>query len=137
MPMLSGFMAAAHSTACAVWRNAAAGCVSAALAVLFTPGIAQSPRPSVQQPEIVLQSGHQISTLVMSQDGGLVATAGGAEGDGTIKLWQLSTDRQLRTFVGHGGRLYFLALSPDRRLMASLHEDNTIRIWNIVTGREL
>jgi WD40 repeat protein len=102
--------------------------------------MAQVRPPSTNgRPELVIQTGHtwRIETLAFSQDGRLLASISGSRGDGTIKLWEVSTRRQLRTLVGHTGGVNAIALSPDGRWLASGSEDDTIRIWDVVTGLEV
>ena len=39
------------------------------------------------------------------------------------------------TFRGHAGRVTNLDFSPDGRTVASISDDNTIRLWNVETGK--
>jgi WD40 repeat protein len=103
-----------------------------------------SVKPKQNRPELVHQTGHayKLRLLEFSADGKLVASAdsiprGGYHGDGTIKLWEVATGRQLRTLAGHSARIFALAFSPDKVLMASAGDDGTIRIWNVMSGREV
>ena len=43
----------------------------------------------------------------------------------------------LRTFVGHSGTIYSIAISPNGQLLASGSADKTIKRWNLHTGQEL
>jgi WD40 repeat protein len=94
-----------------------------------------------EKPELVLQTGHAYAPLMLafSADSRLVASADWypSTGDGTIKLWEVATGRQLRTLSGHTGAIFALVFSPVKEILASSGDDGTIRIWNVVTGREL
>jgi len=103
------------------------------------------PTETGSRPELVLQTGHRfpLRALAFSGDSKLIASTDyihssyGVHGDGTIKLWEVSTRRQLRTLVGHNDTVTTLAFSPDGRWLASGSDDDTIRIWDVETGREL
>ena len=55
-------------------------------------------------------------------------------GDNTLRLWDLKTGHQLRTFYNHLGQLDSVAVSPNARLVASGSSDNTVKVWDIDTG---
>ena len=109
------------------------------------------------KPEIVIQSRHTkpINAIVFSPDGSWLAS--GANDD-TIKIWEISTGHLLRTLYGHSSNVNALAVSPDGKLLASGSgdmtskrefptfrqggivggtRDNTIKIWDVQTGREI
>jgi WD40 repeat protein len=54
-----------------------------------------------------------------------------SESDPTLRQYQV------RQFTGHGVQLRRLALSPDGSRIASIARDNTLRLWDAKTGREL
>ncbi len=67
----------------------------------------------------------------MSADAKIVVSAG------RPTVWEISTGRKLRTFKGHELSPVRLALSADGRLAISGSNDNTTRVWDVPTGREL
>jgi WD40 repeat protein len=75
-----------------------------------------------------------IYSVAISPDGKMMASGGE---DKTIKLWEVSSGKLLRNFMGHSERIKTIAFSPDGQLIASGDDDNTIRVWNIGTGKEL
>ncbi len=89
-----------------------------------------------QAPELVVQSGHtwRIDSMVVSPDGKLVASASGRQGDGTVKLWETATGRNIRTLSAGGANA--LAFSPDGKSLAA-GDDFSISIWEVNSGREL
>jgi WD40 repeat protein len=115
-----------------------------------------TPANSSGKPELILQTGHTKSAnaIAFSPDNRWLASGGK---DNVIKIWDLNTGNVLRTLYGHGSNVNALAVSPDGKLLASGSgdinderdlgtftqggviggEDNTVRIWNVETGREL
>ena len=113
-----------------------------------------------QKPELVVQTGHGtwIQSITFSHDGKILATSGAT----TIKLWEVSTGRLIRTLPGHpsgkvklefevetydpvvdffssmgrgGMRLpHSLSFSPDGETLASGSNGGTIIIWDLATG---
>ena len=55
--------------------------------------------------------------------------------DRTIKLWDISTGRQVATLRGHHGGVRGLAVSRDGKLLVSSGEDNSIRFWRASPAR--
>lgn len=54
--------------------------------------------------------------------------------DGTIKLWDLSTDSEVYSIPAHKEAVNTIAISLDRRLIVSGGEDNTAKVWNLDIG---
>ncbi len=57
--------------------------------------------------------------------------------DGTIKLWNVETGKEIRTLKGHDGYVLSVNFSPDGKTLVSGSDDNTIKLWNVETGKEI
>lgn len=90
-------------------------------------------------------SGHggEFHGISFSPDGTRLATSGE---DNTVRIWDVSRGQELRTLTGHeaGENNYHIAslipgvlavaYSPDGKLLASVGEDGTARIWDPESG---
>jgi WD40 repeat protein len=109
------------------------------------------------KPELILQAGHakSVNAVAFSPDASWLASGGK---DNAVKIWDTATGSVLRTLNAHASNVNALAVSPDGKLLASGSgdiadqrdleafskggvvggtEDNTVRIWDVQTGREL
>ena len=75
-----------------------------------------------------------INSIAFSPDGKTLASG---STDNTIKIWQMSSGKELRTLTGHSDQVCSVAFSPDGKTLASGSTDNTIKIWQVDTGNEL
>ncbi len=121
------------------------------------PSAPAIPATPSDKPELILQTGHTRSAnaVAFGPDNRWLASGGK---DNVIKIWDLATGNVLRTLYGHTSNVNALAVSPDGKLLASgsgdINDkrdlwsftqggvvggaaDNTVRIWNVQTGREL
>jgi Tol biopolymer transport system component len=57
--------------------------------------------------------------------------------DGSIRLWDPATGKQLRQWTGHDGWVRAVAFSPDGKKLASGGKDQVIRLWHTATGKLL
>src|SRR5262249_35617420 len=57
-------------------------------------------------------------------------------GDRSVKLWDLSTKRQV-ALTGHTSGVIWGAFSPDGRILATGSPDCTIRLWSLTTHRPI
>ena len=103
---------------------------------VLTPQIQQNPIISSTANISLVKSlnGHSDSVWVVafSPDGQTLVS--GSQ-DQTIKLWDLDTGKLLRTFTGHTGAIWSVALSNGQ--LASGSSDNTIKFWDLDTGELL
>ena len=56
---------------------------------------------------------------------------------GLVPSWSLSTSPRLRAILkGHTQAVYSVAFSPDGKTLASGSRDQTIKLWDVQTGKE-
>ncbi|MEQ9414773.1 MAG: hypothetical protein RIF39_13130, partial [Cyclobacteriaceae bacterium] len=77
-----------------------------------------------QSIETIIQQGHELTVLsvTVSPNSNLVATG---SRDKSAKLWELSTGREVRSFLGHEGKINCIDFSPDGKLMITSSPDKT------------
>ncbi|HEU5443222.1 MAG TPA: serine/threonine-protein kinase, partial [Steroidobacteraceae bacterium] len=76
----------------------------------------------------------RVRSVAYSPDGRRLVTA---SHDGTARVWDAATGRQILVLEGHGGPVISAAFSPDDHRIATGSFDKTARIWDAVTGRQL
>ena len=57
--------------------------------------------------------------------------------DGTARIWDLASGRELVTLKGHSAEIRSVAYSPDGRQIVTGSYDHTARVWDAASGREL
>ncbi len=75
-----------------------------------------------------------INSIAFSPDGKTLASG---STDNTIKIWQMSSGKELRTLTGHSDQVCSVAFSPDGKTLASGSKDKMIKLWQVDTGNEL
>jgi WD40 repeat protein len=73
-----------------------------------------------------------VEALAVSPDGHWVVS--GSE-DWTLRLWDLKTNRVVRTFEGHTGTVHAVAFTPDGQSILSGSEDRMLFFWDINTAK--
>ncbi len=91
---------------------------------------------SQEKPEVFVQLGHtdDVNSVAFSPDGRYALSG---SGDNTVKLWDIQTSRDIRTFKGHTDKVNSVDFSPDGRYVLSGSDDVTVRLWDIKTGKEI
>src|SRR5262249_43780681 len=56
---------------------------------------------------------------------------------GIIVLWDVAAQQQVKQFTGHGRDVTSLSFSPDGSLLASGCGDETMKLWDVGSGRLL
>ncbi|MCY2991401.1 MAG: pentapeptide repeat-containing protein, partial [Planctomycetota bacterium] len=74
------------------------------------------------------------NTLAVSPDGTLIASG---HNDGSVRLWDVASAKELRACNGHQGSVGSVAFSPDGRQLASGSSDKSVRLWDVASAKEL
>ncbi|MCF6360828.1 MAG: caspase family protein [Cyclobacteriaceae bacterium] len=86
-----------------------------------------------QNLETVVQRGHSraVKSVDFSHDGAFIVS--GSE-DKTIKIWELSSGREIRTYNGHQSEVNDVLFTPDDKMLISASKDGRIYFWDALTG---
>ena len=75
-----------------------------------------------------------ISDFIFDKTGIFMVT--GSE-DAQVKIWHMPSISLVFTLKGHGEAVTSLDISPDRKLIASISTDQSLRLWDFNTGAAL
>jgi WD40 repeat protein len=73
----------------------------------------------------------EVSAVAFSPNGKLALSAGG---DDPVRLWEVPSGKELRSFKGHKSATA-VAFSRDGKLLLSGGSDGSIKLWNAATGK--
>lgn len=97
----------------------------------------------VRHPELVVQTKHYGSPLIMAfSPNGEILASGNDEDGGNITLWNLRLGRPLHKFQGHAGKITSIAFTPDGNVLATAGQDqidsesrdDIVKLWDVHTG---
>lgn len=75
-----------------------------------------------------------VDSVAYSSDGKRLATA---SGDGTVKVWDTDTGKEMLTLHAYSAPVHSVAWSPDGKRLATGNDDKRARVWDAATGKEL
>ncbi len=75
-----------------------------------------------------------LTALALSPDGKTLAVG---EGDGTLRLWEAETGKEVATLSRHTRDIFGLRFSPDGKVLASGSDDGQLCLWDVATGKLL
>ena len=110
------------------WRAS----VVAFLALCWTASVAWT--QDTNKIEIVPQIPHAAGICCAAISGAGTHVASG-DYEGTIKLWDITTGRLIRTIAGHAKSIWSIAFSSDDRRLLSASGDGTAKLWDATTGQ--
>jgi WD40 repeat protein len=76
----------------------------------------------------VVEDAAGVDGVAFSPDGRLFATAGG---DSSVRLWDSSTFKRIRTLRGHTDRVWRVDFSPDSHFLATGARNGEVKVWSI------
>jgi len=83
---------------------------------------------------ILTSPGSRALSVAFSPGGKTLATG---NTDGTARLWDVATHRQITVLTGHDGPVTSVAFSPNGKVLATAGADGTVRLWDVATHRQI
>jgi len=90
---------------------------------------------AAQRPQLQMQTGHTggVEKVLYSPDGRLLASS---SDDSTVKVWDVATGRELRTFTSLTTQAPGLAFSRDGSLLAASDYNGNVAVWSLREGTQ-
>jgi WD40 repeat protein/serine/threonine protein kinase len=87
--------------------------------------------------KVITLRGHAgaISNLAWSPEGTRLAVV--SRNDFAVKIWEVASEKIVLGPLRHSHEITYLAWEPDGQRLASGSADETVKVWNATTGREL
>jgi len=76
----------------------------------------------------------RITASAINHDGTVIANG---MWDGTLRLWELSSGRNLNNFKNHSDWINSISFSQSGKYLVSGSSDKTLRIWDVIKGEEI
>jgi len=77
----------------------------------------------------------QVASFAFAPDGKTLVS--GANAVGRLYEWDVATGQEIGRFRGHHAQVGALAFAPDGKTLTSVGNDNTVRVWELATSKEL
>lgn len=101
-----------------------------------TKAFDESPGPAATDitAKIYAPPGHnEIETLNYSSNGKMIVSAGGT----SLRLWDASTGREIRTFIDVKDVIYSVTFSPDNKFVLTGCANHKAVLWDVETGKAI
>jgi len=82
---------------------------------------------------MVLKQNDNVTGIAFSPDEKYLVTC---SFDGSVRLWEVATGKEVRRFAGHTVAAFGAAFSPDGKYILTSGRDGTARLWDVETGQE-